>query len=84
MNLPTDKQWREKAKGVLYIHGDSCLAIRVDTAWAFIRFFRTGVMFTTPEEMRQWAEEEYAAFLERSAMVPSKPKPKRPRIVPVK
>jgi hypothetical protein len=81
MSLPTDKQWREPAVGLAYMdYADATYQIPVDAAWALLRFFRTGVVFTSKEELRQWAEEEYTAFLERS-VVP--PKPKRPRLVTV-
>jgi FAD/FMN-containing dehydrogenase len=81
MKLPTDKQWREPAVGLAFVsHEEGTFGIPVEAAWALLRFFRTGVMFTTQEEIRQWAEWEYEAFLERSAMVP---RPKRPRLVPV-
>ena len=71
----TEEQW-SSASGIGYTEQGAVFAIHVDTAWALLRFFRTGEQWTQ-ETKRQWAEEEYAALLERDTA----PKPWKPRLV---
>jgi hypothetical protein len=73
----TDRQWKSLSGLAVYIEPRS-FAISVDTAWALLRFFRTGEDWVTQETKRQWAEEEYAAFLEQE-----KSRASKPRLVPV-
>jgi hypothetical protein len=74
----TDKQWKSLSGLAVYIEPRS-FAISVDTAWALLRFFRTGEDWKTQEVKRQWAEEEYAAFLEREKVRLFS----KPRLVPL-
>lgn len=69
----TDLQWSAMSNlGFLSPKGAN--QIQVDTAWALLRFFRTGEGWKSQEEKRQWAKEEYAAFLERERKKPTKPR----------
>jgi hypothetical protein len=70
----TDKQWESVARGVAFHIHPRTFGVQVDTAWALLRFFRTGQDWVTQEVKRQWAEEEYAAFLEREKIRFSKPR----------
>lgn len=76
----TDKQWLCINESIVYqdvVNGKS-VPLQTATAWALLRFFRTGKDWKTEEVKRQWAEEEYAAFLEREKA----PKPFKPHLVP--
>ena len=79
--MPTDEEWSEMS-GLAYVGpaiktrtggriGSGMVPVRVDTAWALLRFFRTGEDWGTEEVKRQWAEEELRAFTERT-----RPKPR--------
>jgi hypothetical protein len=75
----TDTQWQDQSGVAYHDHEGRLYSIRVDTAWALLRFFRTGEDWGSEEVKRQWAKEELEAFLARER-VRLFAKPFKPRL----